>query len=167
MSAFSPLSTNNHGADTLICKQLHEDSMSSATINDVRSLDSLGQASDAAINLQVQGIIKQGRRDVGGTFIMCQKISQLAMVTLKRHLTSRMPVSQVSAHLGDHSSCDDTLLDQGPAPPDVERGILGGHIVLVVENTRHISHQDQLLSLQGCSDLRIPNGQMRKESRIP
>lgn len=43
--------TLDHGAHTLVCEQLHENSMGCSAVNDVGSPHTLCQAPDAAVNL--------------------------------------------------------------------------------------------------------------------
>jgi hypothetical protein len=61
--------------------------------------------------------------------------------------------TDAALHLGDHAACNDAVVGEFTALPDVEGGKLGCHIILVLEHARDICHEDQLLCLQGRRDL--------------
>mmetsp|Transcript_789 Transcript_789/g.2421 ORF Transcript_789/g.2421 Transcript_789/m.2421 type:complete len:253 (+) Transcript_789:1121-1879(+) len=62
------------------------------------------------------------------------------------HALGKAP--HAALHLGNHAAGNDTLVHQLPGGADVQLGVLGGDVVLVLQHARHVCHQDQLLRLQ-------------------
>lgn len=64
------------------------------------------------------------------------------------------PCSEVSrSALWNHASSNDALCYKLTSLPDVQVAVLGADIILVPQDTGHISHENQLLCLESCCNL--------------